>query len=810
MQSSNETVQQSHVTGGDLGNTDIGEILIEKEVVAAGGLDQEEAELLMASHPMDLSNFLTRSTRIATGLLQATDTPYFNLLGSTFDPIGLFLANTYIAGKLKEFTWLRTDIEVVMTLTVPSNAYGLYNLQALCEGGSTGTAVEIGGAYADNVWTSFQDIHCVIDITKSTTVRLTLPWVFALDAGTIGGTTVWPWRLCLWPLQPIRNAMNTDVISGTYNIYARMMPGYELGWPTMQSGKGKKPDFKGSMMKNVVALKESKAISKGSAKLAGAAAMIGTAVPFLAPFAASAAAGLASVSTIADYFGFTRESKPLEPMPMVLRSINNLANVDGYDTGDIVALYNNNSTTIDPRIGGGLGEDETSIASLYARETIVDTFAWTLAATAGTVLREIPVTPFFCNNVLGAYYPIVAGYVGLPFSYWRGGMRYHVYIPSSVYHRGMLQIYWSPVRVTIASDLTNVLFNAIVDVTNSSEIEVVVPYAMSNLCLSNTGLFGPTNYASAAGNVTVNGFLYFVVANQLQTVGAAGDIQIFLTAVAEPDMRFGVPIVGNHFLADSGTTQPMGFIWQLQGGALDEGGEDMEIVNILGGGDTTKAYPVEDVLWGEVFGSVRSLMQRMSYVGMSVASVNQEARAFPHFFPPVAPNQYVVAPTAVVPVFDNGPQTQNRPQWTWLSHYASMFVGLRGSTRYKVVTTQPNRVIMMNPVRAKENLLTASGFEPPGNHSAVITLGASASSLQNVGAGCGAEFLVPYYDIQKYWIYRWVANQLSGGTTRLDLLTVNPTVAGASNVDVLYYYVGGGPDIAPIRFRRTPALVIYA
>jgi len=809
MQSSNETVQQSHVTGGDLGATDIGDMLVEKEVVAAGGLDQEEAELLMASHPMDLSQFLTRSTRIATGLLQATDTPYFNLLGSTFDPLNLFLANTYIAAKLKEFTWLRTDVEVVMTLTVPSNAYGLYNLQALCEGGVAG-GIEVGGAYADNVWTSLQDLHCLIDITKSTTVKLTLPWVFAIDAGTIGSTTVWPWRLCLWPMQPIRNAMNTDVISGTYNIYARMMPGYELGWPTMQSGKGKKPEFKSSMMKNVVALKESKGISKGAAKLAGAAAAIGTAVPFLAPYAGAAAAGLASISSIADYFGFTRESKPLEPTPMVLRSLNNLANVDGYDTSDVVALYNNNSTTTDPRIGGGLPDDETSIGSLYARETIVDTFAWTLASAAGAQLREIPVTPFFCNNVLGAYYPTVAGYIGMPFAYWRGGMRYHVYVPSSVYHRGMLQVYWSPVRVTIASDLTNVLFNVIIDVTNSSEIVIDVPYAMSQVCLGNNGLLGPTNYATAVGNSSCNGFLYFFVANQLQTVGATGDIQIFVAATALPDMRFGCPIIGNHFLSDSGTIQPMGFVWQLQGGPLDEGGEDVEIINILGGGVVDKAYPVEDVLWGEVFGSVRSLMQRMSYVGVGFPVPTSELFQFPHFYPPVAPNQYLAGPTAVVPPFANGPQTQNRPQWTWFGHYASMFVGMRGSTRYKVLTTQPNRVVMMNPTRAKEGLLYATVHPPGSVVSDVMTLGASQSSVQNVGAGCGAEFIVPYYDLSKYWNYRFVANQLSGGSTRLDVLTINPNPAGAVTTDIFYVYAGGGPDIAPIRFRRTPALVIYA
>jgi len=810
MNGSDETVEQSHVTGATIGVDDLGEMVIEKEVVSAGGSDTEALKLHMSVRSKELSDFLTRSTRIATGLLQATDTAYFNLLGATFDPFTLFLTNTYIAAKVKEFSWFRADLEVILTLTVPSNAYGLYNLQALCEGGNdiNPNSIEIGGAYADNVWTSLQDLHALIDITKSTTVVLTLPWVYAVDAYQIG-QQVGPWRLALWALQPIRNAMNTDVITGTYNMYCRFKPGFELGLPTFQSGKGGMKGMGKKALDTAMQMKKDKTISKTAKSLGFAAAVIGTAVPFLAPMAMATAAGLASVASIADYFGFTRESDPMPPTPMTLRSINNLANVDGKDTSDVVALFANNATTIDPTIGGGLAEDETSIASLYPRETIVDTFSWPLASAAGTVLRGIPVSPFFNYVVLGAQYPTTAGYVGLPFNYWRGGMKFHVYIPSSIYHRGMLQVYWSPTAITIASDLSNVLFNVIIDVTNSSEIEIEVPYAMPQMCLRNTGFLNPGAQVTAAPGSNCNGFLYFVVANQLQTVGASGDIQVFIAAKATPDMRFGVPCVARPFLSDStyASALPMGFIWQLQSGPLDDGGEAVETVNLLGGASSIMSYPVEDVLWGEIFGSVRALVERMSFVQFFPTTAANYGQGFPPFYPPVAPTKYIGAGIEVAP--NNATILGTRPYWTWFSHYAAMFVGVRGSTRIKVINSQPGHIVTAFPILQVESLSITS---PPGAPVQAQFIAGAQNSAQNVASGCGAEFLLPYYDKLKYRWNRFVQKQFDTTSDgRVNSIFNSPLVGlTATPTDLALVYQGGGPDTTFIRFRRTPALIIYA
>lgn len=801
-----ETADQSQVTGVEIGQDDLGMITTEKQMVVVGGTDSESRNLLLSARTKELSDFLTRTTRIATGLLQASDTAYANLLASPFDPFILFLSNTYIAAKVKEFSWFRADMEVIFTLTVPSNAYGLYNLQALCQGGenSDATTVLLNDINQDNVWSSMQDVHALIDITKSTTVVLKLPWVYPRDALQSTGDSG-PWRLCLFPLQPIMNAMNTDVIAGTYNIYTRFLPGFELGLPTYQSGKS-------AVSKSKAAEANPLKLSRVAAGASGVASMIGTALPQFRPMAQAAAAGLASVASIADYFGFTKESAPVAPVPMVMRSINNLATCDGEDTGDIVALFNSNATTTDPTIGGGSAEDETSIASLYARETIIDTFTWSLADSAGTVMRNIPCTPFFnwVDTSLNQY-PTVAGYVGLPFARWRGGMRYRVYIPSSMYHRGMLQIFWSPTIFNFsgAPDLTNVLFNVIIDVTADNFIEIEVPYAMPQMCLSNTGLLNPGAQVTAVPGVNCNGSLYFVVANQLQTVGATGNLQIFVTASACPDMRFGVPLAAGPFLSDGtvSTSKTMGYIWQMQGDDSDGDGPAIKTVNLLGGPCVVKSYPVEDVLWGEVFGSVRALAQRVCYINQYVSGTSGGFFAFPHLWPPVAHSAYTAATTTVAPT--NTYITGYFPPWTWHSHYSQLFVGVRGSTRIKAVASVPNHAIVAIPFSASETSYFQANpaiCQPSTNP---VAFGGIQAAVQMANAGGGVEYLFPYYDIQKFRLSRYVYGTLGVDKNRVDGINVVTAPGSAITGDIVTFFEGAGPDVTYVKFRRVPILSIY-
>jgi hypothetical protein len=316
--------------------------------------------------------------------------------------------------------------------------------------------------------------------------------------------------------------------------------------------------------------KDDKTISKTAGKIASMAAMAST-VPFLAPFAGPVAAGAASVMSMASMFGFTRESAPEKPVDVHQKSFAPLANVDGTDGSEVVALLQGNTLPIDPGIGGGSHSDEMAFASLFERWTIIDTFTWDTAATALTNIETIPVTPYFGKQTLGAFYATTAGFVGFPFTYWRGGMEYKLIIPSSVYHRGMLQVLWCTDTGIPVTDVTQILHNEIFDVEAGSEYTFTVDWSKRSPAFLNSGFQSKTT-GSDSGNS--NGFIIFRVISQLQAMGGSAPITCVLMARAMPNMEFGFPRQIGSLYYNTGTVGPLTAIAKFQGKNVGDDEED--------------------------------------------------------------------------------------------------------------------------------------------------------------------------------------------------------------------------------------------
>jgi hypothetical protein len=826
MSSSIEPVNQSQATGGVLTH-DVGELTTTREIVTVAEADREDGSLETSNFSQTLDGYLSRNIRIATGVLSGSDTVFFNLLG-LLDPWFEFLNNAQILSKTAGFSRFRGDCEVTLTVTCPANAYGLYNFQALCEGGQgdpfNGVYLEQNSAASDNVWTSTQDVHALVDVTKSNSVVLRLPFVYPLDALTLplnSGFQPNMWRILLWCLQPLRNAANSDTITATYNIYCRMMPGYELSNPVMQGEKGKGSDggHAQSFATKVKGLRDNKTISKTAGKLAGISAAVGMAVPVLAPFAEAAAAGLATIASVADMFGFTKEAKVLEPAPMVAKAFSSVATVDGYDTSEIAALFSSNATTIDPRIGGGDGEDVAATASLYARWTIIDTFEWAGDQAEGVILRTIPVSPFYAQQVLGALYPTPAGYVGLPFRYWRGGMEYRIVVPVSVYHRGMLQVYWTPVMgaPAITTDPTHQVLNSIFDVTATTDVQLGVAYASPQMCLE-TQMLSQAHDATTTVHPVANGQLVFRVNSQLQAMAGDTSVTVIVLARAAVDMQFGVPRALARYLPDSSTTLPFQDTYQIQGAVGDES-EAVESISLVGSTAAAGNYPTAQVLFGEEFKSVRALAQRFSWIdnvsnNFDNGSDNNSGNVipYPHFYPTqsTAPTNWSV----LLGSNNRDAPLQNIPVWTWWGHYAAMFMGVRGSARFKTLSRSE-----MHAVGAYAGTLGESDFFSQHlTFSGQRDGGGPASSfcaVQNTSIGSAVEYTLPYYHKEKYLRQRDVARVKNIGfpafssvdtQARFDYIIFGQgDPANATPwADVFY---AGGPDVAFIRFRRTPTLI---
>jgi hypothetical protein len=794
----------------------LSEMVLSREAVTAGDSSKEMVSTIGGMPVIPIEDVLTRNVLIATGDVTSSDTLWANQFGSSLDPMALWLGNTLVQSKIDGYARFRGDMEVTLVVNPPANAYGAYCFAAVCEGGVLldlhARDTDADPDTNDNPYTATQDIHGVINISMATTVTLRLPFVYPVDAIDFLNTT-WPvgapmYRLALWAWAPIQNSLGADPISATYKLYARVVPGYQLSVAVSQAKGGVIMKSKTTSISTGATganVKPAGKMGKFAANVAKAAGIVGAAVPFLAPFAGPLAVGAGVASQIADMFGFTRESDVSTPSKVIGRPFSSLPLVDGEDTSEVVAMMRDNTTTIDPRIGGGIESDPTAFADLFPRWTLIGSADWAYNTDVDTNLMNIPVTPGICAAVLGIRYPTVCAYVGMPFQFWRGGMEYMVYVPTSPFHRGTLQIAWDPDTTnTLTPDITNKVANVIFDTTVDDAMTLTVGYAQVEPCKRMSLCSISTPHSGSDFN---NGVLRIYVHSKLQAPVTTASVSVLVFARARQDMRFGIPAtkVYNALATDRiKITTAM----QNQGGIGDDDESESHVVNLVGDGELDR-YPIGAVCWGEDFQSVRPLLQKFSLAMIGNGTADQTfADALPHVWPPRALADYPYVGLAT-------PLSTTVPVWTWFGHYSQMYVGIRGSARWKIVDTTSDGTAaytmyststwdlthnVTNYLFKTANPLDFATLGTPAGPAA----GSTHMPIQVPQEGC-CEFLLPYYGNSKFESSHHIRNPGllvdAGWSDRWDVLG---TSVGESATKMIFY--AGGPDVAPVRFRRVPAM----
>jgi len=601
------------------------------------------------------------------------------------------------------------------------------------------------------------------------------------------------WRLQLYAVAPMQSTIGTLPV-GKIEIFARMADGYVLSNIEAEGKKTTKDQFPTSGSSSAA---RPGAISGVTSKLGKVAGML-SGVPVIGAFAAPVAQGLAAVSSIAELFGFTREAAPTLPQPYIGRLFSSISTVDGADTGEPCGLYASNATTIDPRPGGGEAEDAAAFTSLFERWTIVDRFLLNnLTSAQGSVARVVPVSPFFAGVTLGAFYPTVAGYVGLPFGQWNGSMEYMIYVVSGANVRGQVMVMWDPNingSVTYATNPGHRLRNVIIELGGSSATHLRVDMSSLHPAKS-THLLGAANLGSAT-DASFNGQLAFYVQTPVTTVKVTSfDVTVVVLARASGNMRFGVPAA----TVRANAAIPVVSSVRIEG---DDGlGDGLpETVMTLVKSENPD-YPVKDVLWGEEFLSVRPLMQKFSATAWAVNNYRNDRRmAFPHYMPP---------PSSFAILWNTLAHAQTSIPFTYAGYYAPLFVGVRGSQRMKVyATASAADTVFMGVALSNQDVQDSTDTTVMDADSIPRYL---VGDVQTLGTSKAVEFVFPTYSMLKYWVPRWRFTMLNGGAEfRANMVVglsdaTNPLLPAIS----ARVYTAFGPDVTVTRFRRCPGITFF-
>lgn len=720
----------------------------------------------------DLNQALERGVQILNH--QFTNLDNSLNVSTAFKPWGLLLANPFFADKIKDYTYISGTIQVIGVVNAGPMCYGKYAASALPN-------LTQGQTVSPNLIAQncMQVDHCfMLDMASSDGFCFQLPWVsdrgkLAIEDADLANM----WSIFFTCLQPIGTAVPGGVSVCNLKVYASLLSDYELVIPRFQAKH--KLIANETMKKLAPGLHASVGEGKGSAMantIADVAEMVSK-VPVVGAFAGPVSAVARAAAGVLDFFGFTRDSDEKTPTPFYTRSVTNVARLDGTDASEIAALSITNSVTYDPAARGFDSKDCMSFADLCNRWTLIKVYEWNMSMNGLDFLgTAIPVTPSYCmvdgGIVSNDFHLTTAGFVALPFAYWRAPMEYKIVIPVSKMHRGSLQIIWAPIGSTPFgdTDVTNRSLNRIIDVNAETEITLSVgfnrdePYLQNRLCVDGMAIF-PVG--------STNGFLFFRVVNPLVAQTTTADTRVFVFARTNA-LEIAMPrdningVIGDTFSLRSD------LVLQGKGASGDDLDRETGVSNVLV--PDPGAYPGMELHWGEKVTSVRALMQKPSQIETIEFSGDNNLANFvmPRYY--MIPGQFsdVVGLT---------------PYFTWMGYYRALFYGISGSERFKLF---PDRFCWLGVSRT----FTAN------SDTFVPTLAPMSYS----GPHNGYEVVVPFYYPRKF-LPAYSNIETPGGVGIKTFISIVGLPSATINTKVVPY-VSAGPDISVTSFRQVPLLTL--
>lgn len=456
------------------------------------------------------------------------------------------------------------------------------------------------------------------------------------------------------------------------------------------------------------------------ASLVADAASILSRVPIIGPFAQATHFAATTVSSILRFFGWTNP-------PVIGPLVGFLPRVGLFQTNplissqdDVLSLDPKNEQTVDPRIVGCTAQDELSIEYLCSKDTIFDFASWQPTDAPGSPIFTLPVAPVYAYttwlaNVANPSIPCAnvtmtpATYFSQLFQYWRGDMVLRLEVVCSQFHRGRLAVIWdpSPALTSVVGLGTGTQITEVIDLASSNICEIKIPYLShrgyletdprpvvcknSSSCTFQRWGNRSTSHGWAIPFTLLNGNVYVVVLNELQSANLATNVQV-VASVRFENMRFMGPRPQNgvNDTLTNASVRAVSFSnLVVQSGTVEP--DDTMVMC----GENSSVDHVGLLYGGESVPSIRPLLHR-TYLDQVYDIVPQTlncvvATVIAPWFPMsrFQPNSYYPHQSTLVPTSYGGVGTTYVTEscaTTPISYIVGCFTGFRGSMVHKFIT----------------------------------------------------------------------------------------------------------------------------
>jgi len=464
---------------------------------------------------MTLSDYLAKPTIVKQGNLTTTD------IGHLWYSDTTALMSPYKNARLSRVYTLRYDTTITIQLNADKFQSGRYILYWLPMAGPSSEVWRL--MHTCHLTTITQLPHVEFDVATETHATLTIPYVNTKPYMEMDSSSF--------------TVDSTPGIVGLYT-YSALDPGTggssTCGYTIIASQKNL----------SIGSLATSQSASDNEQKAAGLGPISGaldtvskvsgllTSVPGIGLYAKQVSWTAAIASKVAHTFGWSKpiDVSPPERMERRVSPLNHSA--DGSTSARVLATVSTNSVA-DPRLSRR-NVDEMTYEYLKRIPAYIGTFSWTTSNVAGDKIYETIVRPqaYSVPFGKGSVMPPIT-FLAYHHTLWRGGVRFRFKLVKTQFHRGRLLVYVDPgVKDSLATlPTTELLYREIVDISETSQFEICVPYNLARAWIS-----------SGTKSATIG---VFVLDPLVAPTTVTSTVKILVEVCGDDTLEFAIPFPTN-------------------------------------------------------------------------------------------------------------------------------------------------------------------------------------------------------------------------------------------------------------------------
>jgi hypothetical protein len=463
-------------------------------------------------------------------------------------PYALFNVSTNLVDKMKQNAFLRACVSVEFRIMGTPFHYGALIV------GHIPFGQNIVNWKTDNIFSLSTCDAVIVSAKADATTQCNLPFVFPYHWWTheMTGNLNYFGKVVIRVLHPLKRASVLETQSLELSVWANF-ENVDIAGPTLSSFSPTEtpedrevfPEFqmkKGPPMKKEQEQRSTGLLTQGIDAVNGVASF---ASKIGIPYANSVNAGLTAVRTFTNLLGLSKPLNVATPQPVIQETFNQMASGKG-------CLYSK-TLTLDPSTmvsnmpeKFSATEQNTSFAKLAALPGLFASGSFNSTSAYGSIIDKHRVTPMTSYTAGGP--GLQFGSVLIPcanvarnFRFWRGTMKYMIYISCSDFHAGIIRISWHPHFNEIPANFTvndGDYISETVEFRGDTIIEFSVPYMQHRI-------YSECEDCGTKTALGTNGGIAYSIVSKVATAQSTADSTVYYSIYCAMDSetaQFFVPM----------------------------------------------------------------------------------------------------------------------------------------------------------------------------------------------------------------------------------------------------------------------------